>query len=991
MKKFLAVVLALTMLLPLVFSLGTVAGAETVTAKPFYAAGWSDINRLKFDNLEGLIGMSVKDNKDGTITLSYAGKTDPKEMAAAVKKVIDRAPEGLRHVALFGTYAAFYTAPEAAIYMDKGIEQLKTQFTAFIKEYHAIGGKLDSLTLDTEYVNMGSWYIYSKFYGGLYEPKPEVIIANNYNRNIYNDIVSHPKYATEVRPLLAERGFKFYENVGGNKSEVWSMFPNSYLSDSERAKYSGCEAIWNAVMDDRLANYLNYAVLEPLMTYYPNAIMSDYQEPDSYAWLKSLGDNGSKGYLGGNGTKVGNASNYNTYSSRPSSSFYVDSKGNYLYQNPAAYNKADYEDDAYNMFLWDVNKFKNIYASTVNKKLTAWIAEYDYNVRPGSASNTPYYSETILHIGLLNPEPFLIYIYDHDSKFTGTNGTAEYNKRMQVISELLKELTRMVGYSDRTPIETQANWNDGFVLSGMYANGRNVWRLTPDTTDGTTVASFKVKDQNPTFTINGTTITFPQGKIVADGAVSVVGTGGYWIETPKNVQPVITRDADRYAKNPSLAETFEGYTAGTVFTGTSALPAQTWQVTATSDLLITAQGGSNTLALTGTADLKNTKLPANITAGDSYAKRQAWEISFTLPEAMNAGSNVKLLTTSGDGGIKLEGGKVYYDNNRTYQELGGVTLEAGQKYTVKREVNFTAPGAYTCSYTVYNASGAVLGYVADVPMSSNTVVPAQMIGISSAGLTTKVLLDDYKLYPTGLTKDLSVYNAKTGIEIDSTAKNEVASVAYRLSWMNATNQGKKVNVKAAYYNANGAQVSAATLASVDMAPGADGVLSGIVVNTTGKVAIYLEEAGSYNPVTPPTTQPTVQPTTQPTVKPTTQPTVQPTTPPATNPIETTTPPATTPGTTPTTGVTVTPTDVPATQPGTTVTDATTPSGTEATTPCDTQATTPDGTQAPTEPDSTEEKKGMSGGTIALIVVAVVLVLGGAGAGVYFYLNKKKSK
>ena len=963
MKKTLAIILTLAMLLPMVFSMGTIASAEDFTVKPFYGVGWSDINRIKFPNLEGLITVAVKDKGDGTLGLSYSGKTDPAEIAAAIKKILDRTPEGLRYVFMYQTSDAFELAPEDAVFMDKGIGQLKALFTDLIKAYSEIGGQLDGIILDTEYVNMGGWYIYSKFHGPHYTPT---------NPEIYNQIVNNPKYATEIRPMLVERGFKFYENVGGKKSEIYSMYPNQYLPSSERAKYSSCGSIWNAVMGVRIANYLNDAIYKPLMQYYPNAVMSDYQETDSYAWLKELSGTGGKSYIGGNGSKIGNASNKNTYAYNPADSFYVNTSGTYLYQNPSAYNKADFEDDPYNMFMWDVNKFKNSYAATDTKRFNVWVAEYDYpDAREGASASTAYYTETLLHAGMLNPEPFLIYMWSGATRFKGTAGLAAWNERMQVISEILNELTRVAGYSDRTPIETPASWNDGFVLSGMYTGGRNLWRLTPDTTDGTTLEEFKVSDQTPTFSINGTTITFPQGKIIEDGTVSVVGTGGYWIETPKNVQPVITYDADRYSKNPSYLEDFNSYAAGTAFTASTVAKPQTWNVTATSDLLI--QNGA--LTLTGTAVLNNVKLPANITAGDSYAKQQAWEVSFTLPTAMNAGTNVKLLTCSSDGGIKLEGGKVYYDKQGAYEELAGVTLTAGQKYTVKREVNFTVAGAYTCTYTVYNASGSALGQAANVPMSSSTTVPVSTIGISCAGLTTTVLIDDYKLYPTGLAKDLEVYNAETGIQLDAAAKNDAASVAYRLSWMNATGTGKKVNVKAAYYNASGTQVSTVTLATVGMAPGADGVVTGIVENTTGKVAVYLEDAGNYTPDPLPTEPPA---TTQPTAQPSTQPTTQPTSP-SENP-GTTAPsvPATEPSAEPTVEPTVEPSAEPSAEPS------------EA--PSADDATTPTGTEAPDDPDGStdiKEKKGLSGGTIALIVVAAVLVLGAAGAGVYFFIYKKK--
>ena len=164
------------------------------------------------------------------------------------------------------------------------------------------------------------------------------------------------------------------------------------------------------------------------------------------------------------------------------------------------------------------------------------------------------------------------------------------------------------------------------MLTGMYAGGRNIWRITPDVTGGTTLAAFKVKDNDPTFKINGTTVTFPGGKIIKDTAVTL-GSTGYWVETAKNVMPVVTRDADRYAKNPSFVENYESYAAGTVLTASNVANPQTWEIYPTTGLTVTEQGGNKALALTGSASLKHVKLPKNITAGDSYAKRQAWENS----------------------------------------------------------------------------------------------------------------------------------------------------------------------------------------------------------------------------------------------------------------------------------------------------------------------------------------------------------------------------
>ena len=1084
MKRVLATVLMLAMLLPMACATGTAAAAEDYTSEPFYGMGWSDINRLKFSNLEGLTIVSLKivDKENKKLGLSYANKTDPKEIAASIKKVMDRNPEGMRHLFLAGTAQAFYVDPEDAIFMENGVGQMKALFTELINEYKALGGKLDSLVLDTEYVWMGGWYIYSRFY---YDGNSKI-----QNRNIYNEIVANPKYAAEVRPLLVERGFKFYEQTGGEKSEIYGIWPSTRQTAAEKAKYGECTSIWNTVMSIHMANYLNDALLEPLLACYPNAIMSDYQEDEVDAWQKSLSDTGGiRGYYGGNSITVGNASNYNTYASRPSSSFYKDSDGNYLYPSLPAYNDAVYEDDPYHMFLFDANKFKQMYASSDTKKITAWIAEYDYGTRAGSVANTPYYTETVYHIGMLDPQAFLLYIYSGDSKFKGDNGTAEYNKRMQTVSEILNELTRVAGYSDRKPIETPINWNDGFVLSGMYAGGRNIWRITPDTTEGTTLESFRVEADVPTFSINGTTVVFPQGRILSDSSISVVGSAGYWVETPKDVTPVMVRDADRYANNPSYTEDFD-YADGTAFNGQTANEKQAWEATGS----LKVQNGA--LVLTGTAALNNVKLPQNITAGDSYAKQQAWEISFTLSSALNSGASVKLLTCGADGGVKLEGGKVYYDRNGEYKELSGVTLSAGQKYTLKREVNLTAE---TSTYSLYK-DGSLVKQAAGVPAQGVTQ-PVTSIGFACDGLSVNVALDDYKLYPTGLAQDLEVYNGENGVRLDTSAKSSAGSVAYRLSWLNGTNTGRKVNVKAAQYNSEGALISEKIIRTVEMAPGCDSVETGIVNNTGGKLRIYLEDAGSYTPEELPDyeeddyewgTEPTAPPVTQSTdlsdLPDEPMPTAPPSEPVETEPSAAATAPSVpqstagqkqtsatkaTAGAKPATGnqtaatkatsgnqtATVIPTSGSQSAAATTakpiqgvaITRPTKDSGnasvqttesldgpsaiptegyadpTEASTgayeipagetedPASTPTEAPnDSASLPTEPNSQEPtdpkaetkpeateigdlveepqvKNGLSGGTIALIVVGALLVCGGAAAGIIFYLKKKPTK
>ena len=767
-----------------------------VAVKPYYGIGSSDFNRVKFPNLEGRLTVLVNVNTETReVYLSADGVgRDVNKLAAYLKAALDRFPEGMRTIVLHNVSNVFQLQ-EDTVYFDEGVEKLRVAFAEFIKTYAQIGGKLDGIVLDVEYVDTHSWYLYSKQY-------------TKENPDVYKNIVANPRYETEIRPLLVERGFKFYEE-NAEKSEIYSIYPR--FKETTAEKYAVSQTVWDTVTRIRLNNYMTTAVYEPLAQYMPDVALYDYQSRNTYAWLKDLSDKGGHTYVAGNSVAVGVTSHHNSYGSRLHSEFFtVD--GQAVYKKPVAYNGAEFAATPFNRILWDVNLMKNMYeASGGNISIT--VAEYDYSPsKVGTPSNTPYYTEAVLHMGLLDPNPFNIYMYDKE--FTDE----EYNQRAQVLQDIMAELTRVAGFADREPISVPAEWNSSFLLSGIYANGRNLWRLTPDTTQ-VSLDAFQIAGSDPTFCVNGQTITFPQGKIIADGEISEVGTCGYWIETPKNVKPVITTDVDRYSKYPAFSEDFSDFAAD-----------PTWEISG--DTPVVENGA---LTLVGTATLNHIKLPQNITAGDYYAKEQAWEISVTLQDL----DGELILLACGDGGFKLAGGKAYYDANGTYQELANLT--AGEKYTLKRELNFD-----TCTYSIY-AGDKLIAQAADVKMQTVSL-PVEAITFSCRDLNQAALLDDYKLYPIGLTADLEIYNANSGMPAEDTFNTE-EQVAYRLSWMNATDTAVKRNLRVARYDEEGNLVSDTLLASVDMQPGCDGVETGIVENTTGWLTIYLDTCDHANTTT----------------------------------------------------------------------------------------------------------------------------------------------
>ena len=829
MKKVLAICLVLALLVPLCLTNLTVE-AEKTAVKPFYGITWSGANRDRFPNLAGMPSPTIYFNASGEPYLYFSEnlRSDKHGMTAFAMDVKERMvsyPAGARYMQFLNAAGAFGYENEAVIYLENGVAKTKVLVSEFLKAFKAIGGELDGVIMDLEYENVQNYWIYQRFY---IQERP----------TIYADIVNDPRYATEIRPLLEERGFKFWSNPSGNKSEIYSIHPYDGNVESRM--------IWDNVMRCRLAEYLNEGIWEPLQEYFPGAHMSDYQTTDGFGWQKKLNSDGGNFYIGGNTNKAGDTSNLNAYLAQPGANFY-ESNGTMRYITPVGYNEAVYDPDSYAMFLWDMNRFKQMYEATDDTgRVNMWFSEYDsphdaYENRIDNIGDNGYYSELLLHTGLMNPDAFILFMPREERKDLTDE---EFNMRYQVVADCLDELTRVVGAADRKPIYVPYNWNDGYVLSGMYAGGRNMWRITPDITDGMTVEAFKVKDQVPTFKINGKTIIFPQGRIVETGEVSVLGTAGYWVETPADVNPVVITDADRFSENPSYAENFERYDVSTEFKAATAKEKNAWEVSG-STATIVADGSNKVLSLTATTYVNNVKLPANITAGDNYAKQQAWEVSFTLPATLTIGS-VNLLTCGSDTGFKISGTKLYYDKNGSATQFSGLTLTAGVEYTVRREVNFNSN---TCTYVVL-ANGSEVAKAENIAMKSVTL-PVEKIGFKTSSLgSQKIYLDDYKLYPIGFTADFEVYNADTGIKLADATTARDGDVAYRLSWLNNSGVDKKAYVVAKYYK-DGVEDSSETVGEFVMAHGNDGVETAIVENKAGMtVKLVLQTTDTTLEATP---------------------------------------------------------------------------------------------------------------------------------------------
>jgi len=914
--KKIAAILLTVVLVAALFPAALFAQAETPDVKPFYLVNWGrGFETGTFDNVYWMPYTWTKtawfypeeDRIDIGMYFNGKSTSDMDTAAQWLYEEFSQRPAGTRYINLAAMGTVFRAYVKDVIDFEDGIRLVNKWLDEFLTKYKALGGELDGIAIDLEYNSYTSFYLQTN---NCVKYDENGVTKDPKNLDVLQDIVRNERvYQAKIRPQLKEleeQGlFQFYtggtckvyneetgayesvtttidettglpDNLGASLGSVSGYrvpIPVSEITTINRYDNDGGVAIsrstWSSVLQRHIVNCIDRAVFDPMIEHYPDAILSDYSHEDIYAWNTGFTGTGSTG----TGAKAGNASNGVYYGGGMGEYFYSTGSGSttrQLYYKPVGQDAAVYDPvSPYSMVLREINNHKNIVASAQQagtEHTNVWIPYFHYASNTTSYGNTPYYSELVYHLGLTNPEPYFGYIIESEVISKGKQAAyahdpnyGDYEYALGVTNELLAELTRVAGASDRQPIVTPVDWDDGFVVSGMYAGGRNIWRVSPDTSK-ISVEDFKVDGTKaPTFTVNGVTITFPQGRIIEDSDITQIGTSGYWVETPADVNPVITKSANHFEETPSFGETFENYNLGE-FTAirysidTSLYPAgyrpdTYWAASGTASIV--ENNGSKAMALTGTTTLTNAStkttdsnknvltVPAQITAGDSYAQQQAWEVTVTMPSSFSG--TIKLLSynTSYDGFQINSSGAVRYPYIYSGGTSGdftnmGLTLTAGQTYTFKRVLDFTAK---TGSYYVYDANGNLLKSLTDKRILTTSQVTS--IYTTTSSVTGTVIIDDYKLYPVGVTANLKLYDTVELSQyanytplvrsISDTTATRTDKTAYRVSWLNNSGEYKTAVLKNS--------TTGAVIEQVLMAPGDSGYFTGIV------------EASASNPVT----------------------------------------------------------------------------------------------------------------------------------------------
>jgi len=556
----------------------------------FFAATWG--NSFQDEHIFPMYNLEETGTSAGQPVFDY------EKMAAKAKETLSVLPDGRRFVHVVGELQHMVADDKAAqnyIWWDNGAAKIKTHMEGFLEAYKAIDGKLDGVVVDFE-TGMSRDYL-----KGIADGEAESIVKAEWNANkdcTCKDFSYHIHYhdAARYNEVVAERRKNMAKAIAGDERfadllpELTSrgfVVRNDDLAGtienllvygySDSNIYS-----WDVTMGRRVSGYLNTGIFDVVTAYYPDASGSDYGSTDGNS-AHMFASNGHPFYKAGNGQKAGTHSSTNLYGK------IVTDKGQF-WADESTYTKT-----GFSVLKYDVNMMKTVMLSEDNGAIQPWIANPQFAYRSTSkdkngnitsdsktsyTGNTPWYREMVFHVGLLNPDPFLYW----GPRYYGTDSEAYVQKNAQMQSDILEELNAVAGYRERMPLTTEIeSWNTEFVLTGMQVGDssgtKNIWRITPNLevqavynllTDavvtegitGVTRENFCIDSEKPTFKIAGTTITFPQGTIIADKNIidfdakesSGVDTYysyedksyGYWVETPAGVMPTVKYDSAYY-------------------------------------------------------------------------------------------------------------------------------------------------------------------------------------------------------------------------------------------------------------------------------------------------------------------------------------------------------------------------------------------------------------------------------------------------------------
>jgi hypothetical protein len=533
LKRKISIILSVCLFLTIgVFADGTVIDSSeetTLTSEypdivkgnkgTFFAADFSGITGQwkGFDNIVPMITDPIKNE-----FLSF--HTTAEEAANFIKLYTDEAPDGrvaviMHHIPMIMLVRDSRTGVLWYDWSQIVADRLDEVFTY----YKRIGGKeINHIVLDFELATE-PWVI------DAYLAQPDSFGSSD---ALWDAITSDERYLTEIKPELEKLGFIFCYEEGKNElqyaRDVMYLHGQSgtVISDLRGGKNENYLKL-NAVLSKYKNIALHEGVVKVCLKHYPNAVINDYEccvEPASDDWTNPQGI--VHKYT--NRTKVGNSGTLSQYG--------FNSIVGQRYEGfMVGYPYPEFFSTTYNSWLQELRFFQRGSTYTQGNKMIPHVGLYYWNYHDRSYGNTDYWSELVFHMAMVSSLP-VIYLYTESSM------PKQYESRA-ICSKLLHELDDVLGFEKReilmeepTPIDSK------YVLTGMNAGGKNVWRITPDMCYSKfTIDDFLYDQDKLIFKFANQFVEFPEGSFIYEPE-DPTSMFGYWVISPEGTRPVEYRD-----------------------------------------------------------------------------------------------------------------------------------------------------------------------------------------------------------------------------------------------------------------------------------------------------------------------------------------------------------------------------------------------------------------------------------------------------------------
>ncbi|MCC7495457.1 MAG: hypothetical protein IT204_24115 [Fimbriimonadaceae bacterium] len=468
------------------------AGGQQVTPQPIPVLAWR-VKELTYDPWSP----SPYPNITQFVWLSESNAKTP----AAVKALTDQQPVGRRVIFDWDFYRAIYKHPADQLktaagesftgpWWDHGRAATVAAYDQFFAAYKAAGGQLDYFILDTEH-----------------SPGSDV---NNAAR--WAAVAADPRCAA----LLAAMKLKSAADIVNDKpmSHVWWRY------------------------SDHLAAQAYGQLLDVVRRHFPAVRCCDYGvhyfEPQTLvAWgrAREVGD-----IPGARGAHAGTHQSPSVY-------------GVITYLAGVVEEGRPYGFGPYRSAMFATNLLREALLARPDVPLMPWVAwrgyVSDFEAQPPekrppytAIGNTDYFQEVVFHTALCSPDALLCW---SAFRWRPDQQAADYcrDQDLRLLDQLVGQVNQLVGYSDRrTLVTAKTPAHQPWILTGCRANGRSVWRLTPDPAfTGGDRNLVKAGDNPLTFQFGGQVLRLPGGQI-AD-LPPVLSQAGWWITGPADLQPVV--------------------------------------------------------------------------------------------------------------------------------------------------------------------------------------------------------------------------------------------------------------------------------------------------------------------------------------------------------------------------------------------------------------------------------------------------------------------